>query len=75
MTSGSLNEVADGYAGKHSPFAAKVLEALRTYGANEGFITSNQIFNFVEKLRSKPMLGSFGNDEPGSVFFFIPAKK
>ncbi|WP_075589869.1 caspase family protein [Labilibacter marinus] len=71
ITSGSLNEVPDGYAGRHSPFAYKILEALRTSGGSRGYLTSNQVFNFVERLPSKPMFGSFGSNEPGSAFLFI----
>jgi hypothetical protein len=74
MTSGGKNEVPDGYGGKSSPFAIKFIEALKTYGGQDGVLTTNEIFSVVERIPSDPRMGSFGNDECGSDFFFIPMK-
>lgn len=71
ISSGGKKEVPDGYKGKHSPFAYKILEALRTRGDSYGAITASDIFQFVKKLPSEPLLGSFGDDQPGSEFILI----
>jgi hypothetical protein len=74
MTSGGKNEVPDGYGGKSSPFAIKLIEALKTYGGQDGVLTTNEIYSVVERIPSDPRMGSFGDDECGSDFFFIPMK-
>jgi hypothetical protein len=74
MTSGGKNEVPDGYGGKSSPFAIKLIEALKTYGGQDGILTTNEIYSVVERIPSDPRMGSFGDDECGSDFFFIPMK-
>jgi hypothetical protein len=72
ISSGGKKEVPDGYRGKHSPFAYKMLEALRTGGGNLGMISSQAVYEFVKRLPSGPLMGSFGDDEPGSEFIMVP---
>lgn len=72
LTSGGKEEVPDGYKGKSSPFALKFLEALRSMGGEDGILTTSEIFSVVERVKSEPRMGSFGSDECGSDFFFIP---
>ncbi|RYY92738.1 MAG: caspase family protein, partial [Chitinophagaceae bacterium] len=71
LTSGSKNVVPDGYAGRHSPFALRLLEAFETRGGTERMLTASALYQFVQKLPSKPMLGSFGDDEVGSEFVLV----
>jgi hypothetical protein len=75
ISSGGKKEVPDGYKGKHSPFAYKLLEALRTAGGSYGLLSSGSMYEFVKKLPSEPLIGSFGDDEPGSEFLLIPKTK
>lgn len=71
LTSGGKEYVSDGQAGKHSPFARKFLEALRTYGGQDGILTIQEILSYVESLNPEPRTGEFGDNEPGSDFIFI----
>lgn len=70
MTSGSKEYVPDGRPGSHSPFAARVLEALRVTGPNTGLISFNDLIKAVETLTTTPRFGDFGDNEPGSNFVF-----
>ncbi len=71
LTSGGKEYVSDGQAGKHSPFARKFLEALRSYGGNDGILTITEILSYVETLSPEPRCGEFGDNEPGSDFIFL----
>jgi eukaryotic-like serine/threonine-protein kinase len=71
VTSGGKDYVPDGAPNHHSPFVAHLLEALRSYGGSQGFLTFNQILASVEQARPAPYWGEFGDNEPGSEFFFI----
>lgn len=71
LTSGGKEYVPDGRPGHHSPFARKLLEALRSYGGEDGILTINEILSYVEKVEPQPRTGEFGNNEPGSDFIFI----
>lgn len=71
ISSGNKNTVPDGYKGEHSPFAIRFLEALRTKGGISGILTKSRLFSFVEGLDSEPIMGGFGDDEPGSEFILI----
>ncbi len=71
LTSGAKEYVPDGRAGKHSPFASKLIEALRGYGGNSKVLTSQQVFWYVERVRPEPRFGTFGDNEPGSEFVFV----
>ncbi|MBX2912861.1 MAG: caspase family protein [Cyclobacteriaceae bacterium] len=71
LTSGAKEYVPDGRPGKHSPFASKLIEALRSYGGKNKVITSKQMFWYVERVRPEPRFGTFGDNEPGSEFVFV----
>jgi len=71
LTSGGKREVPDGYKGKHSPFALRLLEALQGRGGAAGILTASDLYQFVQKLPSGPLLGSFGDDDSGSEFVLL----
>ena len=71
LTSGGKEYVPDGVPGHHSPFAAHFLEALRSYGGSQGFLTFNSILASVERTNPAPFWGEWGDNEPGSEFFFV----
>jgi hypothetical protein len=71
LSSGSLNVVPDGYNGKHSPFAARVISALESGGGDKGIITSTQLYDYVQWLPSKPFKGELKGNEVGSEYFLI----
>jgi tetratricopeptide (TPR) repeat protein len=71
LTSGGKDYVPDGVPGHHSPFAAHFLEALRSYGGTQGFLTFNNILTSVEQTNPAPFWGEWGDNEPGSEFFFV----
>jgi hypothetical protein len=72
ITSGGKEYVSDGIAGKHSPFAAKLLEALKSNGGNDRILTISEINSFLEKIKSnEPRSGDFGDGEKGSDFVFV----
>lgn len=70
ITSGSKEYVSDGDPGKHSPFASRILEVLRSQGTVNGYVTFNQMVQSVERLQTTPRYGDFGDNEPGSEFIF-----
>ncbi|GCC50933.1 peptidase C14 [Chryseotalea sanaruensis] len=71
LTSGGKTYVSDGIAGKHSPFAKNVIEALRSRGGRDGVLTLPEIYSYVEKLKIQPRFGEFGDNAPGSDFVFV----
>ena len=71
LTSGGKEYVSDGIKGQHSPFASKLLEALRSNGGEDGILTMTEVYNYMEKTSPTPHYGTFGDDEPGSDFLFI----
>ncbi|MEQ9592636.1 MAG: caspase family protein [Cyclobacteriaceae bacterium] len=71
LTSGAKEYVPDGRPGRHSPFASKLVEALRGYGGKNKVLTSQQVFWYVERVRPEPRFGTFGDNEPGSEFVFV----
>jgi len=71
LSSGSLNVVPDGYNGKHSPFAARIISALESGGGDKGIITSTQLYDYVQWLPSKPFKGELKGNEVGSEYFLI----
>jgi tetratricopeptide (TPR) repeat protein len=71
LTSGGKEYVSDGRPGMHSPFARRLLEALRGFGGNDGILTIGEIITQVEALNPEPRTGEFGDNEPGSDFIFI----
>ncbi len=74
LTSGGKEYVPDGRPGQHSPFARKFIDALRSYGGNDGLLTFNELYSHVEKCVPGPKTGEFGNNQPGSDFLFIYKK-
>ena len=70
LTSGGKDYVPDGVPGHHSPFTSHLLEELRTYGRDSGYLTFANILTAVERTNPEPRWGEFGADEPGSEFFF-----
>lgn len=71
LTSGGKVYVPDGRLGAHSPFARKVLEALRNYGGNDKVLTYTELLTYFEALNPQPRNGEFGANEPGSDFIFV----
>ncbi len=71
LTSGGKAYVSDGRPGEHSPFAARLLGALRGYGGKDGILTLGELLASIEGANPQPMSGGFGSDEPGSDFIFV----
>lgn len=71
LTSGSKEYVPDGIPGHHSPFAANFLEALKTNGGPDRILILDEIKSSMERLKTTPRFGGFGNDENGSDFVFV----
>jgi hypothetical protein len=72
LTSGGKEYVSDGLRGKHSPFAAQLLEALKTRGGEDGILTLSEMIPHLEKIRlHEPRAGEFGDNENGSDFVFV----
>jgi tetratricopeptide (TPR) repeat protein len=71
LTSGGKDYVPDGLPGHHSPFAGNLLEELRTYGRDRGYLSFANVLTAVERTNPEPFWGEFGADEPGSDFFFV----
>ncbi|MGH9928936.1 MAG: caspase family protein, partial [Pyrinomonadaceae bacterium] len=75
LTSGGKEYVPDGRPGQHSPFARKLLEALRSYGGSGGILTITSILSYVERVTPEPRRGEWGGNEPGSDFIFVAKPK
>ncbi len=71
MTSGGKTYVSDGVVGKHSPFAVKILQALKEGGGEDRILTLTEIKSYVEKLTPEPRFGGFGEDNIASDFVFV----
>jgi len=72
LTSGSKQYVPDGAPGKHSPFAAKFIQALREVGGGSGrLLTLFELNTYFQKLPTEPRFGSFGTDDSASDFVFV----
>jgi hypothetical protein len=71
LSSGGKVAVPDGYAGKHSPFAHRLLQAMQERGGAQKMLTSSNLYEFVKKLPSGPVLGSFGDDDLNTEFILI----
>lgn len=71
LTSGGKEYVPDGRPGHHSPFARRVLEALRSFGGSDKMLTLNEMLLYIDKVDPQPYFGEFGDNEPGSDFIFI----
>ena len=75
LTSGGKSYVSDGVVGKHSPFAVKMLQALKESGGTDQVLTLAEIKSYVEKLTPEPRFGSFGEDNIASDFVFVLRNK
>jgi Caspase domain len=75
LTSGGKTYVSDGVVGKHSPFAVKMLQALKESGGTDHILTLSEIKSYVEKLTPEPRFGSFGEDNIASDFVFVSRGK
>jgi hypothetical protein len=71
ITSGGKEYVPDGRAGMNSPFARKILEALRSRGGKDMILSLGEINTYVEALKPQPRAGEFGDNAPGSDFIFV----
>lgn len=71
LTSGGKEYVPDGRPGMNSPFARKMLEALRSRGGKDLILTMGEVNTFVEALKPQPRAGEFGDNAPGSDFIFV----
>ncbi|HZY80148.1 MAG TPA: caspase family protein [Cyclobacteriaceae bacterium] len=75
LTSGGKEYVSDGRPGRHSPFATRFLEALRSGGGAMRVLTTSVINSYVEVGKQVPRYGTFGDNEPGSEFVFVRSGK
>lgn len=71
LTSGSKEYVSDGIAGQHSPFASKFLEALKSNGGGDRILTLTELNLFMERIKTTPRFGDFGDNDKGSDFLFL----
>lgn len=71
LSSGGKREVPNGYKGRLSPFAQRFLQCLQTKGGDGKLLSSTNFYEFVKKLPSGPVIGSFGDDECGSEFIML----
>lgn len=71
LTSGGKEYVSDGILGKHSPFTVSFLEALKSNGGEDRVLTLSELKTFMERLRTTPRFGNFGDDQDESDFIFI----
>lgn len=77
LTSGSKEYVPDGAVGKHSPFAALFIQALKETGGKGGRIfTLLDLYPYFQRLTTSPRYGSFSDkDEQTSDFVFVVNQK
>lgn len=72
LTSGGKEFVPDGRPGHHSPFAFKIIEALRDHVDKKKILTIAGLKSAVEKITPEPCMGEFGSCEPKGDFVFVP---
>ena len=71
LTSGGKEYVSDGLPGHHSPFAAHLLEALRSDGESQGYLTFSRLASDVQTTKPEPFQGQWGQYEPGGDFVLL----
>jgi len=71
LTSGGKEYVSDGIPGQHSPFAKKLLEALKSLGGSDRILTLTELNTYLERLKPAPRSGTFGDNESLSDFVFV----
>jgi uncharacterized caspase-like protein len=72
IASGGLRQAFDGAPGKHSPFARTFLKTLQQYGGPDHIIDMGKLDGAVYGLCPHPYYGSFGVQQEGGDFLFIP---
>ncbi len=71
LTSGGKEYVSDGVAGQHSPFAQRFIEILKSRGGGDRIITLQEIYPVMQRLKTLPRTGEFGQNEKDSDFVFV----
>lgn len=71
LTSGGKEYVSDGIPGQHSPFAQRFIEILKSRGGNDRIITLQEIYPVMQRLKTLPRTGEFGQNEQESDFVFV----
>jgi hypothetical protein len=71
LTSGGKEYVSDGIPGKHSPFAQRFLEVLRSRGGEDRIVTLTEMYPTMQRLKTLPRTGEFGKNEKDSDFVFV----
>jgi Caspase domain len=71
ITSAANQPVYDGDKDKNSPFTSRLLEAFRNFGGQSGYLTIASIEVNLQTLTPTPLSDKWGQDEPGSEFFFF----
>jgi hypothetical protein len=71
LTAGGKEYVSDGIPGKHSPFAQRFIEVLRTRGGDDRIITLTEMYPTMQRLQTLPRTGEFGSNEKDSDFVFV----
>ncbi len=75
LTSGSKEYVSDGVEGKHSPFAALFIQALKETGGKNGRImTLYDLYPYFQKLKTETRFGKF-SEKDGSTSDFVFVSK
>jgi uncharacterized caspase-like protein len=72
IASGGLRQAYDGNPGMHSPFARTFLKTLQQFGGNEHIIDMGRIDGAVYGLCPHPYYGTFGIQQEGGDFIFVP---
>lgn len=71
LTSGGKEYVSDGIPGQHSPFAQRFIEILKSRGGDDRIITLQEIYPVMQRLKTLPRTGEFGQNEKDSDFVFV----
>ncbi len=72
IASGGLRQAYDGNPGMHSPFARTFLKTLQQFGGKEHIIDMGRIDGAVYGLCPHPYYGTFGIQQEGGDFIFVP---
>jgi len=73
IASGGLRQAYDGDPGMHSPFARTFLKTLQQFGGKEHIIDMGRIDGAVYGLCPHPYYGTFGIQQEGGDFIFVPS--
>ena len=69
VTSGGKERTPDG--DEYSPFTEHWLQALRSYGGDDGILTYRELMSVLEGAEPQPRSGPFGGHEIGGSFLFL----